>query len=545
MNRKCHLIIAVLLTFICAFHLNSQNPFNYFYRVTFRDKGPDRPENYTPEQLFSERAIARREREGVFQTDIKDVPVYAGYTSQVKKYGLILHCTSRWMNSALFKSAGPVNTEQVKALPFVSDVITVKQPAVKGSFTEKTEPLSDALEITGYDKPVRMMNGNLLHTAGFNGKGILIAVLDGGFTNADKINSLALLRKRSGIKGSKDFVAGSGSVYNYNTHGTAVLSVLAGQIPDRLEGSAPGADYLLLRTEDTYSEFPAEEDFWAAGAEYADSAGADIISTSLGYAVFDNPAMNYTFSELDGNTAFVTRAADIAASRGIIVAASAGNERTKDWLRILAPADGDSVIAVAAVDTLLKIASFSSAGPSADGRIKPDLAAMGVNVAVQVTPEKITRSSGTSFSCPLISGMIACLKQAQPEASQTEIKDVLIRSANRSANPDSLYGYGIPDMVKALTLLQDNHLVRPEKGSVAWPNPTSGLFEVTLTESPLRVVTEIYSSSGIFLARKIFNEFAGRTIRFDELENRGNGSYFIKITTDKHTFVEKVIKTGN
>ncbi len=195
-----------------------------------------------------------------------------------------------------------------------------------------------------------MVNGYPLHNSGYDGTGILIAVLDGGFTYADKATSLAALRNRNGIKYTYDFVNRNQYVYSYHTHGTSVLSVLAGQISGAIQGTAPDADFLLLRTEDVSSEFPVEEDFWAAGAEFADSAGADIISSSLGYCTFDDFVMNYKFSDLDGNTAFVTRAADIAASKGILVVNSAGNERNKTWLRIIAPSDGDSVLAAGAVD---------------------------------------------------------------------------------------------------------------------------------------------------------------------------------------------------
>ena len=213
-----------------------------------------------------------------------------------------------------------------------------------------------------------MINGYPIHDSGYDGKNVLIAVLDGGFMNADQISSLNGLRNRNGIKATYDFVKKNKTVYNSSTHGTAVLSVLAGNLPGLIEGTAPGADYLLLKTEDVESEFPCEEDFWAAGAEYADSAGADIISSSLGYFNFDDSTLNYKYSDLDGKTAFVTRVADIAASKGILVVNSAGNERNSFWKRIIFPSDGDSVIAVGAVDGNNTISSFSSAGPSADGQ---------------------------------------------------------------------------------------------------------------------------------------------------------------------------------
>jgi serine protease AprX len=321
-----------------------------------------------------------------------------------------------------------------------------------------------------------------------------------------------------------------------------VLSVLAGKIDGLIDGTSPGADFLLLRTEDDESEFPVEEDYWAAGAEYADSAGADIISSSLGYYNFDDPDLNYKYSDMDGNTAFVTQAADIAASKGIVVVASAGNERNKPWKRIIAPSDGDSVICVGAVDGGNLISSFSSAGPSADGRVKPDNAAMGVNVTVQTDIYSVGKMNGTSFSCPVLSGMTACLMQAVPEAVNAEIIEAIHLSSDKYNSPDSLYGYGIPDMLKALTILQDLHLNIPEDPFAAGPNPTTGNIEITFREHPEFILIEIFTSSGIIIFRKDIREYAGRKLTIDALNNRQQGLYIIRLRTANGIFARKIIK---
>jgi hypothetical protein len=347
-----------------------------------------------------------------------------------------------------------------------------------------------------------MINGYQLHDSGYDGKDVLIAILDGGFINADNISSLTDLRLRNGVKTTYDFVKNNKSVYNSSAHGTAVLSVLAGKVPGQIEGTAPGADFLLLKTEDVESEFPCEEDFWAAGAEFADSAGADIISSSLGYFNFDDPTLNYKYSDLDGNTAFVTRVVDIAASKGILVVNSAGNERITAWKRIIFPSDGDSVVAVGAVDGNKIISDFSSAGPSADGRIKPDNVAMGVSVPVQTSDSSIGRSSGTSFSCPILSGMAACLMQAVPRALNSDIIEALHSSADRYNYPDSLYGYGIPDILLVLTKLQNLFLKIPEKGIIVSPNPTTGNFEIIFPSPPEKVTIELISMTGKLIFRQ-------------------------------------------
>jgi serine protease AprX len=541
-------IAFALLTFCTANLLNGQEAiYSYFYRVYFRDKGDNPTGNYAPQDLFSTRAINRRLKAGISILDFRDIPVYPAYLNQISVSGFKLHCTSKWMNSALFKTESPADIDILLGLPFVSDVKIVKIPGKKTSFDDKLNFQTEQTYFP-FNRPVTMVNGNPLHASGFDGNGILIAVLDGGFTNADQISSINSLRNRNGIKATYNFVANNEFVYSHSTHGTAVLSVLAGEIAGSIEGTAPGADFLLLRTEDVASEFPCEEDFWAAGAEYADSAGADIISSSLGYYNFDDPTLNYKYSDLDGNTAFVTRVADFAASKGIIVVNSAGNERTKTWKRIIFPSDGDSVIAVGAVDGNNYISTFSSAGTSADGRIKPDNVTMGVSVPVQTSISEVTRANGTSFSCPVLSGMIACLMQAVPEASNADIIYSLHSSADRYNSPDSLYGYGIPDMSDALSilkLLQYFLVENTDKETFAGPNPFTDDLEIAFRVTPDQLKLEIYTISGNLVAARNYPEFFGRTLKITELRTKEQGIYIIRIITGYGTFTHKVIKLKN
>lgn len=363
--------------------------------------------------------------------------------------------------------------------------------------------------------------------------------------NLDQIYSINALRNRNAIKATYDFIHNNRIVNDMTTHGTAVLSVLAGEITGIIEGTAPGSDYLLLQTEDIESEFPCEEDFWASGAEFADSAGADIITSSLGYYNFDDPSLNYKYSDLDGNSAFITKVADIAASKGILVVNSAGNERTKAWKRIIFPADGDSVMAVGAVDGNRLISSFSSAGPSADRRVKPDNVAMGVSVPVQVNANSIGRSNGTSFSCPVLSGMAACLMQAVPNALNTDIINAIHSSADRYNSPDSLYGYGIPNMNEALNILQNKYIKTPDEEIITYPNPTSGYFEIIFHEPPESFSVEIITISGKKIFKKEFNGYAGRTLCVTELQSREQGLYFIRLIKPSGTTVHRIIKLKN
>lgn len=532
----------LLTAFLLIFpSIDSSAQENYFVRVYFRDKGNNT--SYIATDLLSERALARREKAGVPALDARDFPVNRQYITSVKSMGYILHSTSKWMNTALFEAGGaPPLTEDIRTLPYVDDVKIVKTPGIKSKFIHK---LDFELYSTGqspYDRPITMLNGYSLHKSGFVGKNILIAVLDGGFTSADKIESLKNLRTRNGIISTYDFVNNTKPVYNSSTHGTSVMSILAGDLPGYIAGTAPAADYILLKTEDVNSEFPCEEDFWAAGAEYADSAGADIISSSLGYYEFDDPSMNYKHSDLDGNSAFVTRAADIAASKGILVVNSAGNERDNTWQRIIFPSDGDSVLAIGAVDENEVISYFSSSGPAADGRIKPDVSAMGVLVPLQTAPGVVSRANGTSFSCPVISGMCACLLQAVPVAKNHDIIEALHEGSDRFTNPDSLYGYGIPDMALVLSKLQDIYVKIPEDDILISPNPFLESFEIIFKNPPGISTVWIFTVSGKLIHQKTYPSSSGRTLRINALQTFGQGMYILRVNTETGTYTGKVIK---
>jgi serine protease AprX len=542
-HSKMHRFLLVFVLISANLALTGQKAtFNYFYRVYFNDKGSYSLVNYTPSELLSERAMNRRLEAGIMVLDYRDLPVFKPYLSDIILLGYTLHTTSKWLNTALFKTSEEQDLSLLLNLPFVAEVKIVKRPAGKNNLNNKLDFEIEQSDITPFDRHLTMLKGDRIQYSGFTGKGVLIAVLDGGFVNADIVTSLDKLKARGGIKYTYDFVTKNPFVYGYHSHGTAVLSVLAGQINGVIQGTAPDADYMLFRTEDTSSEYSVEEDFWAAAAEAADSAGADIISSSLGYFQFDDPSTNYKFSDMDGNTTFVTRAADVAASKGILVVTSAGNERDKTWVRIVAPTDGDSVLSAGAVDGNSVIASFSSAGPSADRRIKPDNDALGVSVTVQTSVSEIGRSNGTSFSCPVLSGMSACLKQAVPEATNTDIIYALHSAADRFNNPDSLYGYGIPDMVKALSKLQNTHLIMPEDFFIIRPNPIKSEFEIVFRDEPGNITVEIYSSAGAALYRSSLMNYAGRSLTITTLTNREPGIYLLRLSTDTGTSTKKIVK---
>ena len=287
-----------------------------------------------------------------------------------------------------------------------------------------------------------------------------------------------------------------------------------------------------------------EEDYWVAAAECADSAGADIITSSLGYFTFDDPSLDYSFSDMDGNTPFITKGADMAASKGILVVNSAGNERNKEWVRIIAPSDGDSVLCIGALRQDLTISDFSSAGYSADGQVKPDVVAPGVGIPIQFEPELWHSGSGTSFSCPVISGLCASLMQAIPAASPAEIIDVLHRSSDRYNRPDSLYGYGIPDFIKALRLLEETHTFRPEVTMTAGPNPFTDQIVLWFQESPELLSVTITGASGVKVAERNFPVYIARSFILDGLGHLPQGLYILKVTTAQGEKRYKMIRVS-
>lgn len=514
----------------------------WFYRVWFSEKTYSISE-YSPDDLLSPAAISRRERYGIPLITESDIPVSSQHILAFTGKGFRLRCTSKWLNTALFSTTEAKDISSFGEYDFVDRIQLVKHPADQAKRdNSKYGTIELQADPDAFD-PRLPLNGNVLHESGFTGRNITIAVLDAGFINADKIEALEPLRKRGGIITTRDFINSSSYVYDYHTHGTSVLSILAGAMPGIINGTAPGAKYMLLRTEDVLSEFPVEEDYWIAAAEYADSAGADIITSSLGYFEFDDPSMDYPFSDMDGDRPFITRGADMASSKGILVVNSAGNERNKAWLRIIAPSDGDSVLCVGAVNHDLTISDFSSAGYSSDGRVKPDVVAPGVLIPLQFEPGVWHSGSGTSFSCPVISGLSASLMQAVPDASPLEIINALRKSSDRYTRPDSLYGYGLPDFLKTLRLLEDEHTFRPEAMMSAGPNPFTDEILVWFHEPPGSLTVTITGTNGTTILARHFPAFAARLFRLDGLGSLAEGFYLVRIVTDQGEEVYKMIRT--
>jgi subtilisin family serine protease len=329
---------------------------------------------------------------------------------------------------------------------------------------------------------INMIGGVCLHNLGFNGEGMQIAVLDAGFYRVDSLPIFDSLRTNGQILGTWDFVENDTMVYDSHTHGSMVLSTMGGNQPGVIVGTAPKAKYWLLKTEEGATEFVVEEDNWVSGAEFADSCGADILTTSLGYTEYDSVIVNsvlvpnpdsHTYADMDGNTCRISIGTDIAVSKGMFAVCSAGNMGGSPWNFIGAPADADSVLAVGAVDSLKNYAWFSSNGPSFDGRVKPNVAAQGQDVVV-ARPDSLgtVHLSGTSFACPITAGMVACLWQAHPTATNMQLFNAIQQTATQYSNPDTLKGYGLSDFCWANGILGVNEHNDPLSQVLSiYPNP--------------------------------------------------------------------------
>lgn len=451
------LIFTLLLPFQMAFAQTT--PVTGKWWVEFTDKNNSPYCLCRPAEFLSARALERRARAGI-QTEENDLPVNPQYLNALKTKGVIIHNSSRWLNAASIV-ADSASAKQLEELPFVRRVsylgrdIRIKNPPNR--MPKKRTPLEEVPKAEGSRSAygyAAMQNSllgmPLLHGAGHRGEGIWVAVMDGGFTNVDTMPFFDSVALKGRLFEGWDFVERDGGVFESASHGTSVLSVMAADLPGYFVGTAPGATYFLLKTEDTGGEFPIEEANWIAGAEWADSIGADIVNASLGYTTFNDSTLNHRHSTLDGRTAIGSRGAAIAATKGMIICNSAGNSGDEPWRHIGVPADAPGVIAVGAVQHDESVAAFSSVGPTADGRIKPELVAPGDMVVVAGnTGTELGLSSGTSLASPMLTGALASLWSAFPDKTAAQILDAVFAASDQSKRPDNERGYGLPDMTRA------------------------------------------------------------------------------------------------
>ena len=519
------------------------------YWVRFSDKTSTPFSVEAPQDFLSPRSIARREKQGI-PVDESDLPVDPAYISALLDAGQFqLHTVSKWFNAVTIRSTDTLALDTVASLPFVSELrclhpSTTHEPRSGEKFPRPKRAAENSTLDGTYGASLRgisMMNGHLLHElGGARGEGILIGILDSGFEQADSMAAFSALRDRNGIRLTVDIVCPGCDIYEQHWHGRSVLSVLAGQLPGKLMGSAPNADYVLLRTEDTNSEYPVEEDNWVRGAELADSMGCDVLNTSLGYTLFDDSTMDHTRADLDGLSTRISIAAGMASRKGMIPVQSAGNSGTSEWRFISAPADAIDILSVGAVDEDRSVADFSSRGPAVDGRVKPDVCAVGLGtIGVSGSGDGIDHINGTSFASPLVCGLTACLWQLHPDRTAHDIMDAVRRSASHFHQPNDSIGYGIPDFWRAHLLLGGNDLTGLQSPAFfnVYPLPFSDALNIELFTGEAKQLTiDLSDASGravfsrtIALESRIYQQLRLEDATVTSLPN---GHYTLRASLD-------------
>jgi serine protease AprX len=474
-------MLVLLFSALLVDATGQQSIYKFWVQLKDKEGGPYSLDK--PGQFLSQRAIDRRLR---YQIPIEenDLPVSRVYLDILQQQDLNILYTSKWMNAVAIETTDSNMADLLSSFPFVTGVdLFYWRPWYKSGADKFRESFSDVSLPS--DHQVVMLKGQKLHEQGFRGEDMVIAVIDAGFDKTDSMAGFHSLWQNGQILGYRNFVDPTASFFwsSNGDHGTRVLSTMGGYLPGEFEGGAVKAGYWLIQTEDTHSEFRIEEANWLAGAELADSAGADVINSSLGYADrFTDSSQNYQYSDMDGRSTLVTRAASLAASKGMLVITSAGNAGwTEDvWGYIVAPSDGDSVLGVGAVDADGERAYFSSRGPSSDGRVKPDVAAQG-QATVLIRPNgMVGTGSGTSFSSPVMAGLATCLWQKHRDVTNYEIIEAIRRTASQYHSPDTLLGYGIPDLELADLLLSSTKTAALRVH--VFPNPATQVIHLWFRE---------------------------------------------------------------
>lgn len=444
---KRFVLAAMAFTFMLGASAQLTSTDTLKYRISLTDKAATTYSLNKPSKYLSQKSIERRKKQGL-PIDSTDLPVCKKYVDAIKAKGVRILVTGKWDNFVTVSCNDTTLIDEIAQLPFVRSTEKVwhgKDATITKRDSLINQPLhSDSLYGPAIDQ-IKMSRAHLLHEAGFKGQGMTIAVIDAGFHNADKIDAMKNIR----VLGTHDFVDPSSDIYAQNSHGLQVLSCMAMNQPNVMIGTAPEASYWLLRSEDVLSEHLVEQDYWSAAIEFADSVGVDVINTSLGYVSFDDPSKNYRYRDLDGRHVLMSRQASKAADKGMVLVCSAGNSGNDPWKKISPPGDAENVLTVGAIDKKQLLASFSSIGNTADGRVKPDVVAVGLGANVMGTNGNLQKANGTSFSSPIMCGMVTCLWQACPNLTAKEIIELVRSVGDRVDFPDNIYGYGIPDLWKA------------------------------------------------------------------------------------------------
>lgn len=539
MHKK---LLAFALIFVFTCYASAQQ--TYKYVVRFTDKNGSGYTLDNPSEYLSTRALERRARQNI-SIDSLDLPVNPYYLQQLREAGLVVRNCSKWKNCASVDADSSIS--DWSRFPFVAEATCyyIEDPFQFGgrfsSGWQMPRPAYDTLYSESYYglgiRQISQLNGIGLHREGFQGEGMLIGVCDVGFPGIDTLVLFDSLRNDGRLIARRDFVwPHLADTFDLHDHGTSVLSNLASYIPGCYVGTAPKASYILCRTEDMIHESPLEEYNWIAAVEYLDSMGADIVSTSLGYYYFDDPQFDLTPFMLNGSRTPMSQAATIASNKGMLIVNSAGNDGNSIPQHLNIPADAEAVLTIGAVDEFGDYAYFSSRGPTYDDRIKPDICAMGMDVRTASVANGIQSLNGTSFSCPIAAGMMACLWQKYPDWTPAQLRDSVRSWGDHADAPNNHYGYGIPDFGKALEDTNVSLTTVDELHCSLYPNPSHGMVQLFVDDANAYV--SIFDAMG----RTIIHDRYGNSALQTTLNSLPKGFYLIRITSEQRICTMKLIR---
>lgn len=530
----------------------------YKYAIHFTDKDQTPFSVDQPEEFLSQRAIDRRAKYNIPIIE-EDLPIDPEYIENIlglnANFELIIQV--KWLNAIIISTTDPADVEVLDLLDKVEKVVQVYNSDFKSSKSDKLsfdlgeEQVYAPLKSTqAYDSAfygggwvqINQLSGEKLHQLGYKGQGMVIAVLDAGFDGVDERLIFEPLWDNDQILGTKNIVAPGEPVFAFHTHGTAVLSTMGGYWEGNLVGTAPDADYWLIRTEDGASEALIEEYNWVAGAAFADSVGADVLNTSLGYTTFDDPSTDHTWEELNGDSTVITRGSNMAFRKGMLVVNSAGNSGNGSWRYVGAPADGHQVFSIGAVDAGGIIAGFSSHGFPWSEDVKPNVVSRGAGTYVaSAYSDVVAPSNGTSFSGPVIAGMSASLWSADPSLNPSDIKRAIQYSADKYNQPDTLYGYGLPNYENALSILGIQDIQSENQNISVAPNPVSESFSLDLqTKEYFSFNMRIFNIQGALIEERKIN-WNGNPVNIN-IESYTSGVYFVEVNAVNRNSQIKITK---
>ena len=538
---KRHLLI-LLLSILSTSATIAQT--QYFFYVQLNNKQNSPYSLSQPEQYLSQRAINRRVAYGI-ACDSTDLPVNPAYIAEIAAKGVKVHNRSKWLNGITVRMADTSIVSQIRALPFVKwakytgQMNSAALPAPrKAKFGSETYSYGTAAT------QINQLNGSALHNAGYTGKGIHIAVLDAGFNNVNTNPGFDSLRLQGRLLGTKDFAEPNSNIYALDAHGANVLSIMTGNLPGQYLGSAPHASYWLLRTEYAPSEYLMELDFWVSAIEFADSAGVDVVNSSLGYTTFDDASMNFKYADMNGKTARASIAAEMAAKKGIVVCNSAGNDgrSTNPWKYIGAPADANGIFAIGATTSSGTPSDFTSYGPSYDGRVKPEISGMGSSTAIINTSGLTSTGNGTSYSSPLVCGMLACLlqytKEKNPAMSLNAFRQVVIENSNLYNAPTTQLGYGITNFQQAMSTVTSFTQTKDSRTNIAVKYiPEHKLIRLNFSGEMYKNTISVSDISG----RNILGIVTESSVCEIPVQNFRTGVYIIHIQNPHEQYNEKLL----